>query len=158
MRRAPPVTDGDVRAATELATRAMHGVFLGGRPLAGGDAHVAVLTTAGLSPVEAIVLYAGWQDTVSRRFLQATRLWDDEVWEAAVAGLARRGLVDDQGLTNAGMAYRQDIEDRTDAASTEPWERLGDDTLQLHRLLRPIAVAVAAGYPRPPAIPASPDA
>ena len=67
-----------------------------------GDGHVAILTAAGLSPVEALVLYAGWQDDVSARFLQATRLWDDDAWEAAMAGLQARGLADDDGLTDHG--------------------------------------------------------
>lgn len=174
------VTAEDVEEATELATRAMDGVFLGGRPLAAGnarvprsgmpladlwqalaalreyrgDAHVALLTTSGLSAVEAIVLYAGWQDRVSRRFLQASRAWDDEAWDGALAGLAERGLVDDQGLTNVGMAFRGDLEDRTDQASSEPWARLGEEaTTRLWHLLRPVAVAVAQGYPRPPAVP-----
>lgn len=177
---ATAVTSQDVQAATDLARDAVGTVSFGGRPLAAGnaevvpsglpladlwqavttlreyrgDAHVALLTTSGLSPVEAIVLYAGWQDTVSRRFLQVTRMWDDTAWEAGVEGLRRRGLVDDQGLTNAGIAYREDIEDRTDAASATPWEHLGEDaTRRLHRLLHPLAVAVAAGYPRPPTIP-----
>lgn len=171
-----------IAEATDLAHRAMDGVFLGGRPLAAGnarvpsaglplgdlwqavttlreyrgDGHVAILTAAGLSPVEAIVLYTGWQDQVSRRFLQATRLWDDDAWEAAQASLRSRRLVDDDGLTTAGMAYRQDIEDRTDQAASQPWERLGEeDTRRLWALLRPIASAVGQGFKRPPPIPES---
>ncbi len=174
------VSDDAVAEATALARRAMDGVFLGGRPLAAGnarvpasglaladlwqalttlreyrgDGHVAILTAAGLSPVEALVLYTGWQDVVSRRFLQATRLWDEDAWDGAVAGLRARGLADEDGLTTAGMAYRQDIEDRTDEAAGAPWEQLGeDDTRRLWQLLQPIAAAVAAGFKRPPAIP-----
>lgn len=174
------VPTDDVEEATELARRAMDGVFLGGRPLAAanagvpasglaladlwqalavlreyrGDGHVAVLTTAGLSPVEALVLYAGWQDRISRRFLQATRLWDDQAWDAALDGLVARGWADEHGLTSTGMAFRQDLEDRTDAAAAAPWENLGEGaTRRLWDLLRPVAVAVAADYPRPPTIP-----
>lgn len=174
------VPEDDVEEATELARRAMDGVFLGGRPLAAGnarvpasglpladlwqavgtlreyrgDGHVAVLTTAGLSPVEAIVLFAGWQDRVSRRFLQRTRLWDDEAWDAALDRLAARGFADENGLTSTGMAFRQDLEDRTDAAAAAPWENLGEGaTRRLWDLLRPVAVAASAGFPRPVTIP-----
>lgn len=169
-----------VEEATDLARRAMDGVFLGGRALAAGnarvpdsglaladlwqslavlreyrgDGHVAVLTTAGLSPVEAIVLYAGWQDRVSRRFLQATRLWDDEAWDGALDSLAERGWADENGLTSTGMAFRQGLEDRTDAAAAAPWDNLGEGaTRRLWDLLRPVAAAVAVDYPKPPTIP-----
>lgn len=169
-----------VAEVTELAQQAMDGVFLGGRPLAAanarvplvglplgdlwqalaplreyrGDAHVALLTAADLGPVEAIQLYAGWQDAVSRRFLQMTRMWDDDAWAAGEAGLRERGWADDQGLTNAGMAFREDLEDRTDRASATPWSTLGEErTRRLWELLRPIAGAVAAGYPKPPTLP-----
>ena len=118
-----------------------------------GDGHVAMLTTSGLSPVEAIVLFSGWQDKVSRRFLQMTRPWDDEAWEAVWTAGSRR-LADADGLTKAGIAFRQDIEDRTDEAAGAPWEQLGeDDTRRLWQLLQPIAAAVAARFKRPPAIP-----
>ncbi len=174
------VPEDDIEEATDLARRAMDGVFLGGRPLAAGnarvptsglpladlwqavgtlreyrgDGHVAVLTTAGLSPVEAIVLYAGWQDVVSRRFLQTTRLWDDDAWDAALDSLAARGWADENGLTSTGMAYRQDLEDRTDAAAAAPWENLGEGaTRRLWDLLRPVAVAASGGFPKPVAIP-----
>lgn len=174
------VPEDDVAEATDLARRAMGDVFLGGRPLAAGnagvppsglaladlwqaltvlrehrgDGHVALLTGAGLSPVEAIVLYAGWQDRVSRRFLQMTRMWDDDAFAAAEASLVERGWADADGLTSVGMAYRQDLEDRTDEAAAAPWKTLGEaDTRRLWGLLQPIAVAVAQGFKRPPTIP-----
>lgn len=169
-------TDG-VTEATELARRAMDGLATAGRPMAAGnadvppsglplgdlwqalttlreyrgDGHVALLLTEGLSPVEALVLYSGWQDRVSRRFLQATRLWDDEAWQVAVERLRSRGLADAQGsLTAEGTAFRQHLEDRTDEVAAVPWAQLGPDrTRRLWDLLHPIAVAVAAGYPKP---------
>ena len=177
---ADDVDESTVAEATDLARTAMDGVFLGGRPLAAGnarvpasglpladlwqalttlrehrgDGHVALLTAAGLSPVEALVLHTGWQDQVSRRFLQATRLWDEQAWDDAVASLGARGLADDDGLTTTGMAHRQEIEDRTDELAARPWEVLGEGgTRRLWQLLRPVAVAVAAGFKRPPTIP-----
>ena len=177
---AEQVDEATVAEATDLARTAMDGVFLGGRPLAAGnarvpasgmpladlwqalttlreyrgDGHVAVLTAAGYSPVEALVLHTRWQDRVSRRLLQATRLWDEQAWEEAVASLGARGLADDDGLTTTGMVRRQEIEDRTDELASRPWQVLGEEhTRRLWQLLRPVASAVAAGHKRPPTIP-----
>lgn len=179
------VPTGDVAEATALARRAMTGVPTVGRVLAAanaavpesgapladlwqavhmlreyrGDGHVALLTIEGLDPVEALVLFAHWDARISRRFLQATRGWDDEDWDAATARLADRGLVDEQGLTESGQRYRDDLERRTDAAAVAPWGRLGEaDSRRLWQLLQPMAAAAAAGYPRPPTVPNSLDA
>lgn len=176
-------TDG-VEEATELARRAMAGVATAGRPLAAantavpasgapladlwqalhvlrefrGDGHVALLTVENVRPVEALVLYATWQERVSRKFLQSTRGWDDETWQVATRSLAERGLVDDEGLTEAGRAHRDELEARTDTAAAAPWRQLGEaDSRRLWDLLAPIAAAVSAGYPRPPTIPSSFD-
>jgi hypothetical protein len=159
-------TDG-LAEATELARTAAAAADLAGRPLAAanadvipagspfadlwqalavlrehrGDGHVALLVSAELSPVEALVLYAGWQGTVSRRFLQSTRLWDDDAWEAAETSLRDRGLVADDGsLTDDGTELREDLEGFTDELASGPYAALGDDgCLRLFDLLRPLA-------------------
>lgn len=123
-----------------------------------GDGHVAVLTAAGLGPVESLVLMVGWQEQISRRFFQRSRLWDDDDWDAAVARLATRGLAGDDGqLTEEGRRLRERIETDTDRLAAPPYERLpGTDGVQrLFDLVRPLAAAVAEGgvYPRPPAVP-----
>ncbi len=168
-------TDG-VAEATELARRAMAAVDTAGRPLAAantavaasglpladlwqavttlreyrGDGHVALLTTSGLSPVEAVVLFANWQEAISQRFLRASRAIDDAAWEAGRAGLVERGWMDDDGLTVPGAAWRQELENRTDELATAPWEALGaDDSRRLFDLLLPFARAAASAYPRP---------
>lgn len=173
-------TDG-VEEATTLAREAAQGISVAGRPLAAanrevaasgapladlwqalttlrehrGDGHVAVLTAEGVNPVEALVLYAAWEERISRRFLQATRGWDDDAWESAQTFLAGRGLVDDDGhLTDAGVAYRDRLEDRTDALAGSPWETLGEDaTRRLWHLLQPIAAIAGTAYPRPWTVP-----
>ena len=168
-------TDG-VAEATELARRAMGGVDTAGRPLAAantavpasglpladlwqalttlrehrGDGHVALLTTSGLTPVEAVVLFATWQEGISQRFLQASRAIDDDTWEAGRAGLVERGWMDADGVTVPGAAWRQELENRTDELASAPWEALGDaDTRRLFDLLLPMARAAAGAYPRP---------
>lgn len=178
------VPTGDAAEATELARRAMAGASTAGRVLAAantavpdsgapladlwqalhvlreyrGDGHVARLTTEGIGPVEALVLYASWEERISRRFLQSTRGWDDETWQAASRRLAERGLLDDEALTTAGQQYRDELEVRTDAAAAAPWQQLGEhDTRRLWDLLQPVATAAAAGYPKPPTIPSAFD-
>jgi hypothetical protein len=173
-------TDG-VEEATTLARQAAQGISFAGRPLAAanldvaasgapladlwqaltalrehrGDGHVAVLTAEGIRPVDALVLYAAWEERISRRFLQATRGWDDDAWESAQGSLADRGLVGDDGhLTDAGVTYRDQLEARTDELAAPPWAALGEETTRrLWHLLQPIAAAAGAAYPRPWAVP-----
>lgn len=173
-------TDG-VEEATDLAGQAVEAAPMAGRPLAAGnsavppsgqpladlwqavatlrehrgDGHVALLVGESLSPVEALVLYASWPEGPRRRFLQASRGWDDDAWEAAHDRLAADGLMDDDGLTEGGMAYRRGLEDLTDEAAAAPWEALGPDaTRRLWELLQPIAARAAAAFPRPYTVPA----
>ncbi len=172
-------TDGVVEA-TELARRAAEELDVSGRPLAAanreviasglpladlwqalavlrehrGDGHVALLVASGLSPVEALVLYVAWQGTVSRRFLQTTRGWDDAAWDAAVSELTEAGLLADGALTADGQGLRDQLEERTDELAAAPWQHLGEeDSRRLWELLQPIAAATAAGFPRPPTVP-----
>jgi hypothetical protein len=124
-----------------------------------GDGHVALLVAGEIGPVEALVLYAGWQGTISRRFLQSTRLWDDEAWEQALGSLRARGWSDDDGLTRAGRDARQQLEADTDRLASDPWQALGEEqTLRLFDLLLPItdSLNTASAYPRTFALPARP--
>lgn len=168
-------TDG-VEEATELARRAAEDLEIGGRPLAAanlevpasgrpfadlwqavttlrehrGDGHVALLVASGLTPAEALVLHVAWQDRVSRKFLQATRGWDDAAWDAASDELRVAGLLDGDELTADGHGLRDQLEERTDELATSPWQHLGEeDSRRLWDLLQPIAVAASAAYPRP---------
>ena len=107
-----------------------------------GDGHVAALLTAGLDPVEALVTYglvAGSTD-----FLRATRGWTDAEWDAGVARLTERGLLDGDGaLTDAGRVLRVEVEALTDAASSAPWTHLGPQgCARLRELLRPFGAAL----------------
>jgi hypothetical protein len=92
-----------------------------------GDGHVAALTLEGLSGLEALVTHAAMGD-VPAAALKATRSWSDAEWEAGIAGLAERGIVNADGtFTDAGRAQRQWIEDRTDQLALAPYLELGDD-------------------------------
>jgi hypothetical protein len=185
----------DLDEALDLAGRAAAGTDTAGRPLAAankavaplgepfadlwqalavvrehrGDGHVALLTTEGVDPVEALILYSEWQSTVSRRFLQATRLWDDEAWAAGEERLRSRGLLaadgaTDEGatsfaLTEEGRALREHLERRTDQLAAGPWAAIGEEaSLRLFDLMHPILVALddARAFPRALSLPDRP--
>jgi hypothetical protein len=110
-----------------------------------GDGHIATLVLAGLDPVEAMVTQARWGQGLPEELLRATRGWPDEAWDAAVARLADRGLVDGEGaLTAAGADLREHVEAQTDAADAAPYEHLGPErTEQLRTLARPWSRAIS---------------
>lgn len=104
-----------------------------------GDAHVAALTAAPVTAVEALVLHAA-TGQVPRAVLQMTRGWSDEAWSTAVDALASRGLVAASGeFTDAGRDFRQAIEDQTNRAAQPLVDALGvERTERLCELLRPM--------------------
>jgi hypothetical protein len=162
--------DGPVARAAELAREAalLHPIV--GRPLAAarsslpwpdaprlllweaatriresrGDGHVATLVAAGIDGCEAHLTLGGDGDKI-RRVLQPLRGWTDAEWDAAVARLQDRGILDAAGEpTDHGRAVRADIEERTDAAAVPPWRAFGAHrTEQLLEALRPIVRPVA---------------
>lgn len=153
----------DVTEAVELARRACAGLTVAGRPLyagwrgvdwpadpmlqlwhAGlllrehrGDGHVTALMAAGLDPVEALV--TGGLATNSTDFVRTTRGWTDEEWATGVQRCRERGLVDDGGLTPAGVELRQQVERATDVLAMAGWVHLGGEGAQrLVDLIRPL--------------------
>lgn len=171
-----------IEEATELAEAAANHLDLAGRPLAAanaalalpdepyaalwqvlstirehrGDGHVALLTSAGINPVEALVITSGWQQGVSRKFLQFSRVWSDEAWAEGEELLRERGWLDDEGLTAECVEWRDEIEELTDELASDPWAEIGEeDTAALFALLRPIAQAVVDGGRTRQTLPAS---
>jgi Helix-turn-helix family len=108
-----------------------------------GDGHVATLTAEGITGIEALVIH-GATGEVPRIALQATRGWTNDEWDAAAAGLQRRGwLTPDGSLTDVGREHRQGVEDRTDRLALPAYETLGDDACaRLRTLVRPLSKAV----------------
>ncbi|WP_156722076.1 SCO6745 family protein [Streptomyces apocyni] len=91
-----------------------------------GDGHLAVLLDAGLGPVEALVSHTATGKGMNPRWILATRGWTQEDWDAAVARLRARGLLDADGEpTGAGTALRKEIELTTDRLDAAPYEHLG---------------------------------
>ena len=112
-----------------------------------GDGHIAALVIAGVTGLEAGVLHVVQGDSWTRGPLQKTRGYSDEEWEAAVAGLVRRGwLTAESTFTEAGAAARAEVERRTDELSLPAYEHLGEDgCARLRELARPLRSAVLEG-------------
>jgi hypothetical protein len=121
-----------------------------------GDGHVAALVSMDVTGCAAIA----WRAAIDlpRGALQPSRGWTDEQWQAATDVLIQRGwLTDDGAPTDEGLAAYGSVEAATDIAAGAPWRRLGPDrTARLAAVLRPLAVACAAGipYPNPIGLPA----
>jgi len=78
-----------------------------------GDGHLAAVVAAGLSGLEANLLTearVGWEPLS----YTGSRGWAPEAMQQAAAGLASRGLLAEGGLTAAGRALRDDLEQTTD--------------------------------------------
>ena len=160
--------DPDVTEALEIARRATEGLTRPGRALYAahaalpwpgtdlldlwhaatlvrehrGDGHVAVLTAAGIDPVEATVLDGIWSGRSA--FLHQTRGWTEDELTAATSRLTDRGWLDDDSLlTFDGRAARDEVEGRTEAAALEGWRLVGrEDAERLVVLLAPLCAAV----------------
>lgn len=164
--------DEKVRTAAELAGTAARLAPLDGRPLFAanralpwpdeplaalwhaatllrehrGDAHVAVLSAAGVSGRESNVLHAA-AGRVSRDYIARTRDYDDQTWLDHEHQLAERGLLDAAGsLTPVGHELKDEIESATDALALSALAGLSDDEVEtLFQALTPITRAVIAG-------------
>jgi hypothetical protein len=173
LRRVEPDLDAELLAeATDIAGQMIAGVGEAGRPLAAGnratpepdepwarlwqritilrewrgDAHVAALVAAPADPIEALILHAA-TGIVPKGALTATRQWPDEQWDAGVARLVARGLLqEDESFTEMGEAFRADIERRTNRAALPLVEAVGPDrTARLIDLLKPVRRALLDG-------------
>ena len=109
-----------------------------------GDGHIAALTSAGITGLEAAVLHVASGRSWSRKGLQTTRAYSDEEWDGALARLAERGVLTADGqFTEQGAAQHQRIEDDTDRLALPAWERLGEDgCARLRTLVSPLSKAV----------------
>lgn len=108
-----------------------------------GDGHVVALTSEGLDGCEALLTHAASGD-IAADALKSSRQWPDEEWDAAVARLRSRGLLDEGvAFTQAGRTLRRRIEDRTDELALSPWEALGEESCtELRALVRPFSKAI----------------
>jgi hypothetical protein len=112
-----------------------------------GDAHTAAWTSTGLDATEIGLLTELYWGLSPRTYVR-TRAWSNEQLDAADDRLRARGLVDDDGLTDAGRALRESVEVATDDQCRPAVASLGDDLSELLAALQPwgAAVRAAGGY------------
>lgn len=93
-----------------------------------GDGHLAVLMSAGLDGLEAMVTHTATGKGMTPKWVFGTRGWSQEDWDAASGRLRERGLLDGEGeLTERGVALRAEIETETDRLDRAPYEHLGTE-------------------------------
>jgi hypothetical protein len=171
------VASDEMAEAARLALRAAEGCSRGARPLYSahadlpvpeephlayfhaatllrehrGDGHLAVLMSAGLDGLEAVVTHTATGKGMAPKWVFGSRGWKQEDWDAACGRLRQRGLLDEAGeLTERGVALRAQIETETDRLDRAPYEHLGaEDVARLTDLGTGFArAALAAGaYP-----------
>ncbi|WP_438290213.1 SCO6745 family protein [Streptomyces sp. HUAS TT7] len=116
-----------------------------------GDGHLTALLDLALDPLEALVSHTATGKGMARKWVMATRGWEQSDWDAAAGRLRERGLLDGEGeLTEAGVALRADLEDRTDRLDLAPYELLGaQGVARLTELAKGflVAAALAGGFP-----------
>jgi hypothetical protein len=147
------VTSPEMAEAAELALKAAKGCSRPGRPLYAanadlpvpdaphlaywhaatllrehrGDAHIAVLLSAGLDPLEALVSHTASGRGMAPKWVLATRGYNQQDWTAAQERLRERGLLDaGNELTDEGTALRKKLEHDTDRLDGAPYEQLGE--------------------------------
>jgi hypothetical protein len=112
-----------------------------------GDAHTAAWTSAGFDATEIGLLTELFLRLPMGSYIR-TRAWSSEQIDAAKARLRSRGLLVDDGFTDAGRAVREGIELATDLQMRPAIEALGDDFDELTTIVSTWSAGVraAAGY------------
>jgi hypothetical protein len=113
-----------------------------------GDCHTAAWTSAGLNATEIGLLSELYWGMPLRSYVR-TRAWSDADLDEAEHALRARGLIGDDGLTDAGWELREAVEDATDRPCTAIMDNLGDQLDELLGLLTPWGedIRAAGGYP-----------
>jgi hypothetical protein len=115
-----------------------------------GDSHVISWAVGGADALEVLLLTEQWWGLPARAYAP-TRGWGAADMDAGFQRLTRRGLMgDDEQLTDAGRAFREEVEVRTDELERPVLAALGDD---LEELLEDLdgwseAIIAAGSYPQ----------
>ena len=92
-----------------------------------GDGHLAALSAAELGGIEALVTHTATGKAFTPEFARATRGWSEEEWDACVARLRERGLLEADGtLSPSGRDLRHQVENLTDTLGHAPYLHLGE--------------------------------
>jgi hypothetical protein len=89
-----------------------------------GDTHWMLQVTQGLSTTASMMLDAAWRGYEGDWLPRSRGAGDDEL-AAAAEELTARGFMAHDAVGEAGVAFRQQMEDHLDALTVEPWQRLG---------------------------------
>jgi hypothetical protein len=123
-----------------------------------GDGHVAALTAADLTGLEAHVLVTAVRGG-DAAVLRDNRGWSEDEWAAAVGALADRGLVDRNGIATAvGEEEHAAVEAATNRAAARPLAAVTRAEIEATiRALAPVAQRIAATglvpFPNPMGLP-----
>ncbi|MFF4250090.1 hypothetical protein ACFY1L_02640 [Streptomyces sp. NPDC001663] len=111
-----------------------------------GDGHLAVLMSAGLDGLEAVVTHTATGKGMTPKWVFGSRGWSQEEWDAAAGRLRGRGLLDADGeLTEQGVALRAGIEAETDRLDRAPYEHLGAEGVARLTELAAVFTGAAVG-------------
>ena len=119
------------------------------------DGHVAALTVHGLDGLESLITIVAAGAALDAATMRSFRGWSDEDWDAGVARLRDRGVLDAAGeLTDQGQALRAAVEETTDELAGDVWEHMdAGERERLFASLRRLAVLLEApggiSYPNP---------
>lgn len=104
-----------------------------------GDVHWAILVAEGIGPIEAGLLHDAWMGYPDH-WLPKSRGANETQIVDGLAALAARGLADDSRVNDDGVAWRQEIEDRTDRLCAPAWEVFGEaNVLAFLRAVEPVS-------------------
>ena len=103
-----------------------------------GDTHFAVLASHDVSGVQAGLLHDAFLGYPGD-WIPRSRGADDAQLEEAWAALDARGFVSNGRINDAGLAFREQIEDTTNELCEKAWRHLGEQvTLDFVQLIEPI--------------------
>ena len=113
-----------------------------------GDSHVIAWAVGGADAVEVLLLTEQWWGLPARSYAP-TRGWTGEDMDAG-SPAPGRGLMSGEQLTDAGRAFREEIEVRTDELERPVLDALGDDVDELldHLDAWSEAIIAAGSYPQ----------
>lgn len=103
-----------------------------------GDTHFGILLSEDIGLVEAGLLHDAWMG-YPKEWIPRSRGADDASITTALRTLEQRGFVTDGVVNDAGVAYRQQLEEKTDALHELAWRLLGEEkTMQFLSLIEPV--------------------
>lgn len=109
-----------------------------------GDTHWAIQAAEGLDGDMAGVLDGAWRH-YDGHWLPRSRGADDAALAGALSRLEARGLATDGEVDEAGIAYRQELEDRLDGLAEAAWRALGlERTTAFLDLVEPVGARLVA--------------